>query len=136
MLLSIRTSCSNPEMDIRTCPGLKAPDQVSTPSILASIKTPIRLYSVKLHLQNRMNRKIPRNLNVKEYRHHDGPRQGISSSRPTKKLFCCTEGLGLAVGGACLLLLLLGSSPHVHACHPRGALHAHWVCRVFSGPWD
>lgn len=88
MLLSIRTSCSNLEMDIRTCPGLKAPDQVSTPSILASIKTPIRLYSVKLHLQNRMNRKIPRNLNVKEYRHHDGPRQGISSSRPTKKLFC------------------------------------------------
>ena len=136
MLLSIRTSCSNLEMDIRTCPGLKAPDQVSTPSILASIKTPIRLYSVKLHLQNRMNRKIPRNLNVKEYRHHDGPRQGISSSRPTKKLFCCTEGLGLAVGGACLLLLLLGSSPHVHACHPRGALHAHLVCRVFSGPWD
>ena len=48
----------------------------------------------------------------------------------------CTEGLGLAVGGACLLLLLLGSSPHVHACHPRGVLHAHWVCRVFSGPWD
>ena len=47
-----------------------------------------------------------------------------------------TEGLGLAVGGACLLLLLLGSSPHVHACHPRGALHVHWVCRVFSGPWD
>ena len=47
-----------------------------------------------------------------------------------------TEGLGLAVGGACLLPLLLGSSPHVHACHPRGALHAHWVCRVFSGPWD
>ena len=28
-----------------------------------------------------------------------------------------TEGLGLAVGGACLLPLLLGSSPHVHACH-------------------
>ena len=48
----------------------------------------------------------------------------------------CTEGLGLAVGGACLLPLLLGSSPYLHACHPRGALHAHWVCRVFSGPWD
>jgi len=29
-----------------------------------------------------------------------------------------TEGLGLSVGGACLLLLLLGSSPHVHVCHP------------------
>jgi hypothetical protein len=46
---------------------------------------------------------------------------------------CCTEGLGLAVGGACLLLLLLSSSLHVHACHSRGVLHAHWVCRVFSG---
>ena len=31
---------------------------------------------------------------------------------------------------------VLGSSSHVHVCHPRGALHAHWVCRVFSGPWD
>lgn len=66
-------SCSNLEMDIRACSGLKAPDQVSTASILASIKTPNRLYSVKLHFQNRMNRKSPRNLNVKEYRHHDGP---------------------------------------------------------------
>ena len=47
-----------------------------------------------------------------------------------------TEGLGRAVGGVCLLLLLLGSSFHVHACHPRGVLYAHWVCRVFSGPWD
>ena len=47
-----------------------------------------------------------------------------------------TEGLGLAVGGACLLLLLLDSSPHVHACHPRDVLHVHWVCRVFSGPWN
>jgi hypothetical protein len=28
------------------------------------------------------------------------------------------ERLGLAVGGACLLPPLLGSSPHVHACHP------------------
>ena len=26
-----------------------------------------------------------------------------------------------------------GSNLHVHACHPRGALHAHWVCRMFSG---
>jgi len=47
-----------------------------------------------------------------------------------------TEGLGLVVGGACLLLLLLGSSFYVHVCHPRDALHAHWVCRVFSGSWD
>jgi hypothetical protein len=31
---------------------------------------------------------------------------------------------GLAVGGACLLPLLLGLSPHVYACHPHGALHA------------
>jgi len=54
----------------------------------------------------------------------------------TKTVVHCTEGLGLAVGGACLLLLFLGSSFHVHACHPRDALHAHWVCRVFSGPWD
>jgi len=23
----------------------------------------------------------------------------------------------------------------VHACHPRGALPAHWACRMFSGPW-
>jgi hypothetical protein len=29
-----------------------------------------------------------------------------------------TECLGLAVGGACLLPLLLGSSSHVHTCHP------------------
>ena len=47
-----------------------------------------------------------------------------------------SEGLGLAVGGACLLLLLLGSSFHVHVCHFRGALHVHWVCRVVSGPWN
>jgi hypothetical protein len=47
-----------------------------------------------------------------------------------------TEGLGLAVGEACLLLLLVGSSSHMHACHPRGALHAYWVCRMFSVPWD
>jgi hypothetical protein len=24
---------------------------------------------------------------------------------------------------------------YVHACHPRGALPAHWACRMFSGPW-
>jgi len=60
----------------------------------------------------------------------------MSQTPMIKKSGYCTEGLGLAVGGACLLLLLLGSSPHVHVCHPRGALHAHWVCRVFSGPWD
>jgi hypothetical protein len=35
-----------------------------------------------------------------------------------RSLVTGTEGIGLAVGGACLLLLLLGSSPHVHACHP------------------
>ena len=58
------------------------------------------------------------------------------SIKPSKMVCMCTEGLGLAVGGACLLLLLLGSSSHVYACHFRGALHAHWVCRVFSGPWD
>jgi hypothetical protein len=45
-----------------------------------------------------------------------------------------TVGLSLAVGGACLLLLLLGSSFYVHACHPRDILYAHWVCRVFNGP--
>jgi hypothetical protein len=38
------------------------------------------------------------------------------------------------VGGAYHLLLLLDSSPYVHACHFRDALHAHWVYRVFSGP--
>jgi hypothetical protein len=24
---------------------------------------------------------------------------------------------------------------YVHACHPCGALPAHWACRMFSGPW-
>jgi hypothetical protein len=24
---------------------------------------------------------------------------------------------------------------YVHACHPRGALSAHWACRMLSGPW-
>ena len=24
---------------------------------------------------------------------------------------------------------------YVHACHPRGALPAHWACRMLSGPW-
>jgi hypothetical protein len=24
---------------------------------------------------------------------------------------------------------------YVHACHPRGALPAHWACGMFSGPW-
>ena len=27
-----------------------------------------------------------------------------------------------------------GSNLHVHVCHPRGVLYAHWVCRMFSGP--
>ena len=30
--------------------------------------------------------------------------------------------------------LCTGSSLTVHACHPCGALHAHWACRMFSGP--
>jgi len=25
---------------------------------------------------------------------------------------------------------------YAYICHPRGALPAHWVCRVFSGPWE
>jgi hypothetical protein len=24
---------------------------------------------------------------------------------------------------------------YVHVCHPRGALPAHWTCRMFSGLW-
>jgi len=52
----------------------------------------------------------------------------------TGNIYECTEGIGLAVGGACLFSLLLGSSSYVHVCHPRGALHAYWVCRVFSEP--
>jgi len=24
---------------------------------------------------------------------------------------------------------------YVHACHPRGALPAHWACRMLCGPW-
>jgi len=47
-----------------------------------------------------------------------------------------TEGIHLSVGGACLFSLFLGSSFYVYICHSCGALHAHWVCRVFSGPWD
>ena len=77
-------------------------------------------------------------------KHHRVSRRHLMSSAskfklpklPSSCLLKVGEGLGLAVGGACLLPLLLCSSFHVHACHPRGALHAHWVCRVFSGPWD
>jgi hypothetical protein len=35
-----------------------------------------------------------------------------------KIILTCAEVLGLAVGGACLLQLLLGSSPRAHVCHP------------------
>ena len=38
--------------------------------------------------------------------------------------------------GACSFPPYQGSNLTVHACHLRGALHAHWVCRMFSEPWD
>jgi len=46
------------------------------------------------------------------------------------------EVCGPAVEGTCSLPLHQGSSFTVHACHPCGALYAHWACRMFSGPGD
>jgi len=31
--------------------------------------------------------------------------------------------------------LVPSSILYVHACHSRGALPAHWACRMLSGPW-
>ncbi|KAJ6921473.1 hypothetical protein NC652_015395 [Populus alba x Populus x berolinensis] len=36
--------------------------------------------------------------------------------------------------GFVLFLCIMSSNLTVHACHPRGALHVHWVCRMFSEP--
>jgi hypothetical protein len=47
-----------------------------------------------------------------------------------------TRGIGIAVEMTCSISLHLGSNLFVHACHPRGALYAHWICRMFSEPWD
>ena len=35
-------------------------------------------------------------------------------------------------GSVCSISLYLDSNFIVHTCHPRDALHAHWVCRIFS----
>jgi hypothetical protein len=61
------------------------------------------------------------------------PTNKVSCKKKKKKF---TWSLGLAVVGAYSLPLHLGSNLTVHACHSCGALHAHWVCRIFSGPWD
>ena len=45
----------------------------------------------------------------------------------------CPSGSG--AGEFVPFLSLLGP-PVRYACHPRGALHAHWACKMFSGPWD
>ena len=47
-----------------------------------------------------------------------------------------TWGCGPAVEGICSLSLHQASSFTVHACHPRGVLHAHWACKIFSGSED
>jgi len=44
-----------------------------------------------------------------------------------------TEACSPAVLAGFPCLCILGSSLSVHACHPRSALPAYWVCRVFSG---
>jgi hypothetical protein len=36
----------------------------------------------------------------------------------------------------CFFSLHPGSILSVHARHPRGALHAHWACKMFSGLRD
>jgi hypothetical protein len=39
-------------------------------------------------------------------------------------------------GQSCdLFYSYLGFDPLCALCHPRGALPAHWACRMFSGPW-
>ena len=44
-----------------------------------------------------------------------------------------TWGLGLVVEGTCSFPPHQGSNLHVHVYYPRGALHTHWVCRMFMG---
>jgi len=43
------------------------------------------------------------------------------------------EGRALAVCGGLSPSAVLSSTLFVYACHSRGALPAHWPCRVFSG---
>jgi len=44
-------------------------------------------------------------------------------------------GRAPAVCGGLSPSAVLSSTLSAYACHPRGALPAHWACRVFSGPW-
>jgi len=41
---------------------------------------------------------------------------------------------GLAEKRNCSLFLYLDSIFFVHVCHPRGTLHAYWICRSSVGP--
>jgi hypothetical protein len=41
---------------------------------------------------------------------------------------------GLAGKGTCSLSLHLDLIFFVHVCHPRGTLHAYWICRSSVGP--
>jgi hypothetical protein len=45
------------------------------------------------------------------------------------------EGCAPAVRGGLSFSAVLSSTLSAYACHLRGALPAHWACRVFSGPW-
>jgi hypothetical protein len=45
------------------------------------------------------------------------------------------EGLAAVVNRVTCSAPVPGSTLYVHPCHPRGALPAHWACRMFSGPW-
>jgi hypothetical protein len=43
------------------------------------------------------------------------------------------EGLAAVVNRVTCSVFGLGLIFYVHSCHPRGALPAHWACRMFSG---
>jgi len=47
----------------------------------------------------------------------------------------CTWGSSSVVNHVTCSTPVLSSILYVHACHSRGALPAHWACRILSGPW-
>jgi len=51
------------------------------------------------------------------------------------KLPTCTWGYNSVVNRVTCSVPVSSSILYMHVCHPRGALPAHWACRILSGPW-
>jgi hypothetical protein len=63
-------------------------------------------------------------------------REEEGTQRRMQESWSCTRACSPAAEARFSCLCHLGSSPSVHACHPRGVLSTCWACRVFSGSGD